>query len=83
MASIIARMIASRRRVWENKKNELPNTKSNYILKSFDERFTAEEHNKYFKSKSAMKRKVLVKAIAKGKDKTSLETMNPEFSKKY
>ena len=72
MASIIARMIASRRRMWENKKHELPNTKCTYILKSFDERFTAEEHNSYFKKKSALKRKVLVKAIAKGKDKNSL-----------
>ena len=78
MASIIARMIASRRRVWENKKNELPNTKSTYTLKSFDKRFTAEEHNTYFKKKSALKRKLLVKAIAKGKNKTFLETGNPE-----
>ena len=72
MASIIARMIATRRRVWENKKNELPNTKSTYTLKSFDKRFTAEEHNSYLKKTSALKRKVLVKAIAKGKDKNSL-----------
>ena len=65
-------MIASRRRVWENKKNELPNTKSTYVLKSFDERFTAKEHNSYIKKKSALKRKVLVKSIAKGKDKNYL-----------
>ena len=65
-------MIASRRRMWENKKHELPNTKCTYILKSFDKRFTAEEHNSYFKKKSTLKRKVLVKAIAKGKDKNSL-----------
>ena len=65
-------MIASRRRVWENKKNELPNTKCTYTLNSFDKRFTAEEHNSYFKKKSALERKVLVKAIAKGKDKNSL-----------
>ena len=61
-----------------NKKSELPNTKSTYILKSFDERFTAEEHNTYFKNKSALERKLLVKAIAKGKNKTFLETRNPE-----
>ena len=66
MAAIIAKMIASRRRFWENQKNEVPNTKSNYVLKSFDERFTGKEHNTYFKNKSALNRRVLVKAIAKG-----------------
>ena len=75
-------MIASRRRVWENKKNELPNTKSTYTLKSFDKRFTAEDHNKYFKNRSALKRKLLVKAIAKGKNKIFLETRNSELRNK-
>ena len=75
-------MIASRRRMWENKKHELPNTKCTYILKSFDKRFTAEEHNTYFKNRSALKRKLLVKAIAKGKNKNFLETRNSELRNK-
>ena len=76
-------MIASRRRMWENKKHELPNTKCTYILKSFDKRFTAEEHNTYFKNRSALKRKLSVKAIAKGKNKTFLNQEISNIKDKY
>ena len=67
MASIIAQLVAAKRRRMENRKNSLPASKSTYNLDSYDRRFVAEKHNRYCKNRSVFYRKELAQTIAKGK----------------
>ena len=67
MASIIAQLIASRRRLQENKKVWLPPNKSIYQLNSFDDNFSKEKHNKYLRNLSYFEKKRVAQSIAKGK----------------
>ena len=69
MASIIAQLVAAKRRRMENRKNSILISKSVYNLNSWDRCFKAEKHNNYIKNRSALNRKELVKTIAKGKVK--------------
>ena len=76
MASVIAQLVAAKRRRMENRKNTLPISKSTYKLGSFDDTYFAEKHNKYMRNRSALKRKELVQGIAKGKGQIFIESMN-------
>ena len=67
MASIIAQLVAAKRRRMENRKYSIDISKSVYNLNSYDRSFKAEKHNSYIKNRSALNRKDLVKTIAKGK----------------
>ena len=69
MASIIAQLVAAKRRRMENRKNSILISKSVYNLNSWDRCFKPEKHNNYIKNRSALNRKELVKTIAKGKVK--------------
>ena len=67
MASLIAQLVATRRRIRANRINHLPNEKSNYVLNAYDERFKAEKHNFYTKYRTAKMRREMAQTIAKGK----------------
>ena len=67
MASLIAQLVAANRKRIENRKTEIPNSKSVYNLKSYDRCFKAEKHNKYIINRKVFSRKELVQTIAKGK----------------
>ena len=52
MASVIAQLIATKRNLRLNKNKTIPCNKSNVTLGSFDNHFSEEKYNKYFRDRS-------------------------------
>ena len=52
MASVIAQLLATKRNLRLNKKKPIPCNKSNCTLGPYDDNFSEEKHNKYFRNRS-------------------------------